>query len=212
MTQYQRSQFFRRLILDQAIATVSYTAAEREQLRYQLQGGNYQTWLKQQGVTNRQFENWLDREIAIRKFQQQQWGRKLNSYFLQRKHQLDQVICSLIYLRDRGIAQELYFRIAEGEELFADIARSYSFSPEAKVGGRMGPVQLGDLHPHLARMFYGGYPGQLWEPTVIDEWIVIARLEQSLPVQLDESMQQFLLNELLENWLQEQLQQRFPSR
>lgn len=211
MSDQQLPQVLQRLILDQAIATIGYTEEEREQFCQQFRHDKtYQTWLQQQGVTAEQFEAWMSRELTIRKFQHVQWGRKLTSYFLQRKHQLDRVVCSLIYLKDKNIAQELYFRIAEGEAPFAEVARVYSQGAEAQMGGRVGPVELGKLHPDLARLFYGGRPGQLWTPIMIGEWVVIARLEESLPVRLDESMRQSLLNELLEAWLQDQLKQRFP--
>lgn len=197
-----------RLILDQATAYVYYTEAERQQFRRQLCGDtHYQIWLQQQGVTSEQLEAWIDRELLIRKFQHQQWGKRLHSYFLERKHQIDRVVCSLIYLRSPEVAQELYFRIAEGEQDFTAVARAYSEGAEAEQGGTLGPIELGELHPKLARMFYGGYEGQLWEPTELNEWIVIARLDRILPVHLDDSMQQILLNELLETWVQEQIQQ-----
>jgi parvulin-like peptidyl-prolyl isomerase len=205
-------QVLQNLILDEVIATIECTEAERQQLCQQLRSETtYRTWLQQQGVTSEEFEAWLDRELAIRKFQQQQWGRMLLSYFLQRKHQLDRVVCSLIYLQDLAMAQELYFRILEGEQSFAEIARTYSQGAEAADGGRVGPIKLGELHPDLARLFYGSRPGSLWQPIAIDQWIVIARLEEWLPVQLDESMCQMLLNELLEAWLQEQVMHRFPT-
>lgn len=200
------------LILDQAIAAIEYTQAEREQFYQQLHHElTYRAWFEQEGMTSKDVEDWLDRELKIRKFQRQQWGKMLYSYFLQRKHQLDQVLCSLIYLQDNNIAQELYFRIAEGEQSFAEVARLYSQGETAEAGGRVGPIELSKLHPQLARMFYGARPGQLWAPTAIGTQLVIARLEASLPVQLDEAMRQTLFNELLEHWLQDQLKQRFPG-
>jgi hypothetical protein len=41
---------------------------------------------------------------------------------------------------------------------------------------------------------------------LLGDWWVITQLEQLMPAQLDETMRQRLLNELFENWLQEQLQ------
>ncbi|WNZ27659.1 peptidylprolyl isomerase [Leptolyngbya sp. NK1-12] len=204
------SQVFYQLILDQAIATVECSEAERRQFRQAYEWTQQdQARLQQEGMTPEQFEAWAERELKIRKFQQQRWGRVLNSYFFQRKYQLDQVVCSLIYLHDRNMAQELYFRIVEGEQSFAEVAHLYSQGTAAAVGGRTGPIELGKLHPQLARMFYGARPGQVWAPQRIGEWIVIAQLEAVLPMQFNESIQQMLLNELLEQWLQEQIKQRF---
>jgi parvulin-like peptidyl-prolyl isomerase len=205
-------EYLRQLLLDRAIATIDCTEADRAKFFTQQHNETaYQNWLKQQGITSKQFDIWLERELKIRKFQHQRWGKKLYSYFLERKSDLDQVICSLIYLRDADLAQELYFRLAEGEEAFATLAQTYSQGPEAQTGGRIGPIALGTLHPQLARMFYGGQLGQLWYPISLEDWVVIARLEASLPARLDASMRQQLLNELLEAWLQEQINEQFPA-
>jgi parvulin-like peptidyl-prolyl isomerase len=205
-------EYLRQLFLDQAIAGIECTEADRAQFWAQQQDETaYQSWLQQQGITSKQFEIWLERELKIRKFQYLRWGRKLYSYFLERKSDLDQVICSLIYLHDTDLAQELYFRLVEGEESFATLAQQYSQGQEAKTGGRVGPIALGTLPPQLARMFYGGQLGQLWFPVSLGKWVVIARLEASLPARLDAAMGQYLLNELLEAWLQEQISQQFPA-
>ncbi|MBD1911673.1 MULTISPECIES: peptidylprolyl isomerase [unclassified Leptolyngbya] len=198
------SPFSREPNLDRVVAAVDYTAEEWEEFLQQfLNAEDYQVWLQQQEVTPEDFELWVKRELAIRKFQNQQWGRKVASYFLDRKHELDRVVASLIYLTDQGLAHELYFRIAEGEATFDEIARTYSQGAEASNGGRIGPVELGQLHPRLARLFYGAQLGQLWAPLKLDQWIVIARLEESLPVQFDDFMRQSLLNELLDIWLKD---------
>jgi parvulin-like peptidyl-prolyl isomerase len=212
MSQYQLlPQFLRGLILDEAIATIDYSPEERFQFceQYQLnQDDARQAWLQQQGMTPDQLEAWITRELKIRKFQQIQWGSKLNSYFLQRKDQLDRVVCSLIHVQEQDLANELYFRIAEGEETFTEIARRCSQGPEAYSGGIIGPIELGNLHPSLAQLFHGGEVGRLWEPILIGEWFVIAQLDVFLPVQFDDTMRQYLLNERLEAWLQEQVKQR----
>lgn len=206
------SHTFQNLILDQAIAGIEPSEAERQHWVQQFSSDPaYQTWLQQQHVTPEELQTWLDRELRIRKFQQQQWGKQVASYFLQHKSQRDQVVCSLIYLKDRDLAQELYFRIAEGEQAFEDVAITYSQGPCAEQGGLTGPLELGQLPATLARMLHGGRPHQLWKPTPIDQWIVIARLETWLPVQFDESMRQMLLNEQLEAWLNEQIKHRFPA-
>ncbi|MDX2214876.1 MAG: peptidylprolyl isomerase [Oculatellaceae cyanobacterium bins.114] len=197
------------LILDSVIATIDYTQEEWERFLQQFQHEKkYQIWLQQQEVQSETFEAWVKRELAIRKFQQRQWGKKVSSYFLDRKHQLDRVVFSLIYLTDKNIAQELYFRIAEGEQSLAEVALTYSQKFDASADGKVGPIELGKLHPDLAHLFYGARPGQLWEPLAIDEWIVITRLEAIIPIQFDDFVKQSLLNELLERWLQEQACQR----
>jgi hypothetical protein len=61
------------------------------------------------------------RGLRIEKFKQATWGRKLEAYFLKRKGQLDKAIYSLMRTKDLRLAQELYFRIQEGEQTFAEV-------------------------------------------------------------------------------------------
>jgi hypothetical protein len=78
--------------------------------------------------------------------------------------QLDKVVYSVIRTKDMGVAQELYFRIQEGEQSFSELAREYSQGPEALTGGLTGPVEL-ILPPRpLAGMLSVSQPDQLWPP------------------------------------------------
>jgi parvulin-like peptidyl-prolyl isomerase len=154
-----------------------------------------------------QFQRLVVREVKIEKFKQQTWDNKLESYFLQVKERLDRVIYSLIRTKDQGIAQELYFRIQEGENTFAELARDYSQGAESQTGGLIGPVELNTPHPQIARILAASKPGQLWPPMPVGEWLVILRLEKYLASELDPPTQQRLRDELFQQWLAEELQQ-----
>lgn len=207
-------QLLQEILIDHAIAnidcTVEETQAAQEQFYQQQQITSEETkqaWLSRYGMTPDQLEALASRELKIEKFKQITWGPKLESYFLNRKGQLDKVIYSLIRTQDIGIAQELYFRVLEGEQSFAELARNYSQGPEAQTDGLIGPVELSVPHPTLAQMLTLSQPGQLCPPTRIGEWLVMVRLEKFIPAQLDDAMRQRLLNECFNTWLREQLSQ-----
>jgi parvulin-like peptidyl-prolyl isomerase len=166
-----------------------------------------QAWLERYGISQEHLKVLTTRRLRIEKFKQATWGNKLESYFLKRKGQLDQAIYSLLRTKDVGIAQELYFRIQEREQSLAELAKAYSQGPEAQTSGVVGPVELGSLHPNLAKLLRVSQPGQLWSPMQLGEWLVIVRLEKLIPAQLNKFMRQRLLRELFEAWLQEQLSQ-----
>ena len=110
------------------------------------------------------------------------------------------------------LAQEIFFRIQEGEESFSELAQKYSKGPEANTGGVVGPVPLSNLHPTLNKILSVSQPGQLWSPTRIEEWFAIVRLDKFLPAGLDESMRRRLIDEMFESWLKEKIQQLAPLR
>jgi glycosyltransferase involved in cell wall biosynthesis/parvulin-like peptidyl-prolyl isomerase len=203
------------LVIDEAIASVSCTPQEQAKCcqdlceQHQLTSeAERQAWLQQQGMTETQFLDLATRNLRIEKFKQATWGTKLESHFRKLKPKLDQIIYSLIRIRDAAVAQELYFRLIEGEQSFAELARQYSEGSEAQTGGLIGPVAMSTPHPRLARILAVSQPGQLSPPTNVGDWWVIVRLEKFIPARLDESMRQRLLNEQFSSWLKEQLQQQ----
>jgi parvulin-like peptidyl-prolyl isomerase len=210
-------QLLRELVTDQVIAEIGCTWEEQAQCLQQFHqqqkissAPEQQAWLTKNHLTERQLATLVTRPLRIARYKQATWGAKLESYFLQRKSQLDRAIYSLIRLEDLGIAQELYFRINEGEQSFTLLAREYSQGPEAQTGGLIGPAELATLHPTLAKVLTISKPEQLWAPIKLGQWWVIIRLEKFIPAQLDEPMRQRLLDELFQNWLQEQLENLGP--
>lgn len=207
-------QLLQEILIDQAIAPFDCTPEEQEQAQQQFFAQNeinsdeaLAQWLRRYGMTIEQMKALATRGVKVEKFKQTTWGPKLESYFLSRKSQLDKVIYSLIRTQDLGIAQEIYFRILEGECPFAEMAREYSKGPEAQTDGLIGPVELSVPHPSLAQMLAVSQPGQLWPPTRVGEWLIIVRLERFVPAQLDDPMRRRLLNECFTTWLQDQLKQ-----
>ncbi|MFK8182736.1 MAG: peptidylprolyl isomerase [Phormidesmis sp.] len=164
-----------------------------------------QAWCQQQHKTPEQMSLAAQREYKLSQFQEETWGEQIESYFLQRKAQLDRVRYSLIRTKDTSLAQEVYFRLNDDGASFAELAGQYSEGQESKTGGMVGPVELSVPHPILARMLMVSKPGQLWAPTQIGEWLVIARLEQFIPAQFDAAMRQRLLAEQFQEWLDAQI-------
>lgn len=205
----------RELLIDGATAAIDCTPEEIAQARKQFFEQQQitseeakQSWVEQHKMTAAQLDALAIRGLKVEKFKQTTWGHKLENYFLGRKAQLDRVIYSLIRNQDPGIIQEVYFRVQEGEQSLADLARQYSQGPEAETGGLIGPVELSTPHPAIAQMLRLSQPGQLCPPTRLGEWFVIVRLEKFIPAQLDAPMRQRLLNECFTTWLSEQLNQQ----
>ncbi|ARV58173.1 peptidylprolyl isomerase [Nostocales cyanobacterium HT-58-2] len=211
-------QLVREILIDNAITNQTLTQEEHNQAykqfyqQHQLNSeDDLQTWLQAHGLDREQLEYLATRNIKLENFKRSTWADKLQSYFLQRKAKLDRVVYSLIRVKDICIAQELYFRIQEGEQSFSELAREYSQGPEAQTGGLIGPVELGIPHPALANILASVQPGQLLPPKPLGDWIVIVQLEKFLPAQLDEEMRQRLLNELFEYWLQTELKENLQN-
>lgn len=211
-------QLIREMTLDRITSDIALPPEEQkiayQQIFQQLgidSDEKLEVWLKQQGMTKSQLLTKAERSLKLVKFKQVAWGEKVNAAFLERKQKLDRVIYSLICTKDFCVAQELYFRVKEGEQSFNALAHEYSQGPESHTGGLVGPVEIGSIHPNLAKMLIASDVGQLQPPTVMGDWIVLVRLEKLLPVVLDQSMQQRLIEESFTKWLEENVAQQMET-
>ena len=207
------SRVIEEVIVDDAIADVQLTpediqAAEAEfcQRNKINSPEEANAWAERQYGTPDLIRTTAIREKKLAKFKEQTFAKEADSYFLQRKSRLDRVLYSLIRTTQVGLAQELYFRIHDDGQSFADLAKEYSEGQEAKTGGLIGPVELSVPHPALAGLLSVSKPGQVWPPKRIGEWYVVVRLEKFFPAQLDESTMARLLDEMFQTWMREQVQ------
>jgi parvulin-like peptidyl-prolyl isomerase len=214
LTQYQMlPQFLKERLLDQAIQGIALTFEEealaleqffaQQQLKDEAQRD---AWLKYHRMSSEQLSAQALRRFRVEKFKHLTWDASIEADFLKLKPQMDRFICSMIRTRNLELAQELYFRLKEGEQTFANLAPQYSEGPEAQTGGLIGPVSASTMHPKMVQILSNSRPGQLWPPQRLEEWCIIVKLEQYLPAQLDEAVSQQLLQRRFQEWLDQELQ------
>ncbi|MGL5795255.1 MAG: peptidylprolyl isomerase [Waterburya sp.] len=216
LTKYNMlSRFVCESVIDRAIESIELTPEEMTEVcrdlarQHQLNTPTArQDWLVRRCLTQSQFVELASRNLKIEKFKQAKWdNQEVRAYFFRHKQRLDQVVYSVIRLREKEIAQELYFRIQAREQSFSELAKQYSDGAEAQTGGLIGPVGIDSLPTPLARRLFAGQSGQLFMPFRWEKWFIISRIEQIIPARLDQQMYQRLRNEFYSHWLQEQLQQ-----
>lgn len=205
-------QLLRQLVIDHAIASVECSAEEVQTAKEEYINQNrlndpnrLQAWLNQTRLQQEDLEKLALRNYKIKKFKQDTWGAKVESYFLQRKRDLDQVVYSLLRTQDNNTATELYFRLQNQEATFEELAQTYSQGPEADTRGIIGPVPVTTPNEKIAKMLLQSEAGQLWPPVRIGEWSIIVRLEKLISAQLNDATRQKLLNELFSKWLEEEV-------
>ena len=171
---------------------------------YNLQDENkFKIWLSSSNLNENKFisliiRNWIWKEWCKEKFKD-----KLYDYFVSRKSKLERVIYSLIRVKDRNVANELYMRIKENEEPFWKIAKNYSDGPEKYTEGRIGPTRMSDLNPYIYKLLEISELGQLWPPKRLNEWWIILKLDRRIKLELNEDVKNNLFLELGENYLNE---------
>jgi parvulin-like peptidyl-prolyl isomerase len=170
-----------------------------------------QSYQKRTGITDEQLQNIAIRPQRIEGFKRERFYGKVDSLFLQCKAQLNEVVYSLLRVQEAELAQELYFRISDGEQTFAELAKLYSQGPEKGTGGLIGPVAMSKPHPTIVEHLRRLRPGQMLPPLRLEDWYVLIRLEDLIPAKLDQATEQRLLNYLFEEWIDQAVAERLSS-
>lgn len=158
-------------------------------------------WLSNKGISESEMNKNLYNGLLLEKFKEKSFGSKIEALFLKRKTFLDRFTYSLIRVKTRNKAAEIFLRLQEEESTFQDLASSFSEGVEQVLNGLIGPMELGQINPAIANKLLNSSPGQLWPPFEIEGWWVIIRLERSMPATLNESMRNRLINEMYEEWM-----------
>ncbi len=149
--------------------------------------------------------------MRIERYALEEFSHRAEQRFLRRKAELDQVVYSLIRSRDRGLAQELYLRISEGEATFAELAAEHSEGEEKSRNGIVGPAPLNKSHPRITELLRSGQPKQLFAPIYIEPWWLIVRLEDLKPAVFNDAMKLDMCRDLLQEWVNDQLRQQINT-
>jgi parvulin-like peptidyl-prolyl isomerase len=204
----------RELIIDRELANIACSQSEvlgaykAFYQKYQINSDADRTlWLERNHCSLDRFEHLVLKTIKLDRYKQTIFGNRVDSYFLQRKSQLDRAVYLVLRVKDPHLAQELFFRIRDGEATFTELVKQYSGGEEAEMGGSIGPHEMSIPHPALAQKLISLKAGELASPLQIADWFVIVKLEKHLPAQLDKAMRMRLTDELYEQWIQEKLNQ-----
>ncbi|WP_373541346.1 peptidylprolyl isomerase [Chamaesiphon sp.] len=208
------SQLQRELIVDNVIKSIELTAEEvlggykAFYQQHQINSDEDRAdWLECNHVTLPQFEHFVLRTLKLDRFKRETFASKVDSYFLERKNQLDRASYTVLGVKSFHLAQELFLQVQDGEADLSDLIKQYSGGEADETNGLRGPHELSIPHPILATQLRSLKPGQLAPPLQIAKWFIVVRLEKYFPVQLDEKTRMRLIDELYESMIHRQLHQ-----
>ncbi len=201
-------QLAREIVIAEAIQqqliseTEHLEACQRFYQQQQLQTEqDLEQWLQRQQLVRADLVNLINRELQLQKFKTAQWAEQVESYFCQRKSQIDQVVFSMIRVQDLDMAEEIYLRLLAKESSFVELAPLYSNGMEAHTKGINGPIELGKVDPALAHILMSATVAEVLRPQKIGDWWVVLQLEKIIAAQLDDHRRQQLTEELFNQWV-----------
>ena len=195
-------------------STEDINPTDEEQLQFQFNflsktgikdKNSLNTWLENNGLDEKRLSILLYDQLKIEKFKEEKFALNVESSFLSQKSSLDKVLYSLIRVKTKNEAEELFLKLEEEEASFANLASQYSEGVEKDFNGVFGPMEIGKLNPDIAERLRISKKGQLWPPFLTNNWWIILRHEKSIPAKLDDNMRNFLISNLYEKWMNSKL-------
>ena len=110
---------------------------------------------------------------------------KIENYFFQRKEELDTYIFNIIRLKNKDLADELFFRLEEGESNFASLAKKHAIYSDLYPEGIYGPVTIKGFHPIIKKNLINSTEGELLQPFQADDWWIIIKLIEKREAKLN---------------------------
>jgi hypothetical protein len=159
-----------------------------------------------EGLSVPEMQNAALRERRVEKFKEQAFAKHLPEYFRARKSDLDRVSLELVQFHHAAVAEEALFRCREGEQSLEAAAHDLAFQdggePPVK---RIGPIAMRRLSAGLAALVSGVRQGALLGPRKIGHFHVIVRVLEVNEASLEPRTRQRLLDELLNQWIEQQM-------
>lgn len=197
-------------VLKNKMGSVDFTQEDEKELLKEIFNNNkieseadYQLWLEKNAITSAEVLEKAKQSFLYFKYCEERYKHKLEARFLERKDNLDQVIYSLIRVRNPFLARELHLSISENESEFAEMAALHSEGSEKASRGIIGPTPIAKVHPQLAELLRSSKPGEIREPIQIEEWYLVVRLESLYPATLNNHFINQMKNELFNEEIDE---------
>ena len=192
------------LVLDESINNILKTKGITSTEKLNL-------FLKTNKITKDHLFLEIGQSIKRANYCKENFNHKVDSHFLKRKQNLDQVTYSLIRVREPFIAREIFLQLTEENASFGDIAIKYSEGPEKQSRGLIGPTSLDQAHPLVIETLLKNDCGQITNPFIVEGWSIILKKESYTAAKLDEEMRMKMANELFESWVDKETSMEYDK-
>lgn len=134
-------------------------------------------------------------------FAKTNFENEIENYFITKKQDLDTYLFNIIRLKNKDIADELFFRLEEGESNFKILAKKYAIYSDLYPDGIYGPVTIKGFHSIIKKKLLNSSEGELLQPFQADDWWIIIKLIEKKEAKLDYLMKKNLLLEMFDEFV-----------
>ncbi len=157
--------------------------------------------LKNKGISEEELQYQITLPLKILLFAKQNFQEEIKSYFLKRKDLLDEYTFNIIRIKNKNLANELYFRIDSEESDFVELSEKYSYYSELYPKALFGPKNLQGINPLIANKLIIASPNELIQPFQVDEWWIILKLINKKKATLDNPTSDMLFIEIFNKFI-----------
>jgi parvulin-like peptidyl-prolyl isomerase len=160
-------------------------------------------WLSQRGLSVRDLYETAKAQLLEEKVKRMVTDAGIESYFLEKRLDLDRANVSQLVTSTREQAQELLFQCEEGESFFR-LAQLYSLDSDSRyAGGYIGWVSRSDLSSEEESFVFGAEAEQTAGPFPTGGCYRLLHVWERQAAQLDEEVRRQLADARFAEWLDE---------
>ena len=187
--------FFKRKLKNECTKTIQKSINNEQQLKI------INNWKKNNSIkSNSELEQWL----LLYELNMDEWINLINSdylwtywcmdkykdeltqYFIKRRDYLDLYYYTIIKVKKKEIADEIYIRIKEEESTFEEIVKNFSFDKESFYGEKIGPISINNIENSIASLIKIGDLEQLFPPKLSNGFWFILRKDNVLRAEFNQ--------------------------
>ena len=125
---------------------------------------------------NDEFKKHIIRKYLWIKWLQENFQDQIFIFFQENQAKYDLITYQLIRVKDKNLANEIYFKLSEDGDSFADLASKFSEGKEKFSNGLIGPISANLPNPILLSTLRSLNIGSISCPIEIDDWWIICKL------------------------------------
>ena len=125
---------------------------------------------------NEELKKHIIRKYLWIKWFQDNFQDQIFLYFQENQAKYDLITYQLIRIKDKNMANEIYFKLTEDGDSFADLASKFSQGKEKFSNGLIGPISANLPNPILLSTLKSLESDSISCPVKIDDWWIICKL------------------------------------
>ena len=198
---------------------IYYTKKIQKSINHQQQIKVINNWKKKNSIkSNSELEIWLNlydlnpdewinlinSDYLWTSWCMDKYKNELNQYFIKRKDYLDLYYYTIIKVKNKEVADEIYIRIKEKESTFEEIANNFSRDEQDFHIEKIGPISITNIDDSIAPLIKIGDLNQLFQPKLLNGFWFILRKDNILKAKFNHQQKIKLSLELGEKFLHNQ--------